>query len=63
MNLLVVFRNGFQETFKAEVCSTRRSEAEMNKEDRLSRQRGQHDQGKAQRSKWRVWEWETGVKV
>lgn len=31
MHLLAVFRNGFQETFQAEVCSIWRSETQMNK--------------------------------
>lgn len=32
MNLLTVFRNGFQETFQVEVCSVRSGETQMNKE-------------------------------
>lgn len=38
MNLLAIFRNEFQEIFKIEVCSICRSESQINKKGRHSRQ-------------------------
>ena len=43
-----VFRNDFQDTFRAEVCSIWRSEAQMNKQDRILRHEEQCGQRKAE---------------